>query len=195
MLLGGSKRRRRIAAQGNSAMAHYSCDDGKCADLRGVARTRGIPAAGTAPSGRGRGVPGRERDQALDTGRGGRGQPLLRGEAAPGDLAAPCDLRPGARLDGGQRERGRAPGRPRKAGGRSGPFRRDGGRRTGPSPAEAGVESEGDPRMDEDAGNRLDTREAAAYRSGEDTTNETQRTEVIQFITGRTLRQFFVEES
>ena len=28
-------------------MAHYSCDDGKCADLRGVARTRGIPAAGT----------------------------------------------------------------------------------------------------------------------------------------------------
>ena len=62
-------------------------------------------------------------------------------------------------------------------------------------PAEAGVESEGDPRMDEDAGNRLDTREAAAYRSGEDTTNETQRTEVIQFITGRTLRQFFVEES
>ena len=28
--------------------------------------------------------------------------------------------------------------------------------------AEDGVESEGDPRMDEDAGNRLDTREAAA---------------------------------
>ena len=61
--------------------------------------------------------------------------------------------------------------------------------------AEDGIESEGDPCMDEDAGNRLDTREASAYRSGEDTTNETQRTEVIQFITGRTLRQFFVEES
>ncbi len=30
-------------------------------------------------------------------------------------------------------------------------------------PAEAGVESEGDPRMDGDAGNRLDTRDAAAW--------------------------------
>ena len=33
----GSGRRRRIAAQGNSAMARDSRDDGKCAEMRGVA--------------------------------------------------------------------------------------------------------------------------------------------------------------
>ena len=72
-----------------------------------VRRQSLFPERRPAPGVGGRGVPGRERDQALDTGRGGRGQPLLRGEAAPGGLAAPCDLRPGAGLVGGQRARRR----------------------------------------------------------------------------------------